>query len=108
MKIKILKKILQGSGTLVTQLKKSYSLTDLNAADDELDASGGVVRSGPKITDVTDDFVDHQQVSSLQRERTYSEGRHRASPMRQQQAAGGGDNTDSLRRRRQSPRKDDT
>ena len=100
--------MLQGSGTLVTQLKKSYSLTDLNAADDELDASGGIVRSGPKITDVTDDFIDHQQVSSLQRERTYSEGRHRASPMRQQQVAGGGENTDNtLRRRRQSPRKDD-
>ena len=98
--------IFQGSGTLVTQLKKSYSLTDLNAAadDDDLDAAGGV-RSTPKITDVTDDFVDQQQqqVSSpSHRDRTYSEGRHRASPMRQ------ADHSDTLRRRRQSPRKDET
>ena len=34
--------LFQGSGSLVTQLKKSYSLTDLTAADDEDDCDGGI------------------------------------------------------------------
>ena len=87
---------------MVTTLKKSYSLTDLTAGDDEADEGRGGVPSTPKITDVTDG--DPGPEGSSLRDRTYSEGRQkhpRASPMRQ------ADDT-LARRRRQSPRKDET